>query len=446
MIRFFARHPTAAEPVDDCLPRGGLFSVGSLRRETFPDFTASELEIRIVYPGATAEEVEEGICQRVEDALDGVKFVLEMRSDAREGVGIVTVEMDDAGEFPAFKDDVESAIDAIDNSPSDAEDAVITQLNTTDLVIALLVAGDMTPSDLKAHCEALKLRLQQIEEVSLVEVKGFSDHQLRIELSAQALQRYGLSVADVAGIVGRQSVDIPTGSIQSREQDILVRFVEQRRSTQELEDLIILGAPGGAEVRLRDLGQITDRFELAEDKVTVRARRAGLLQIRKTSNQDTIRVADAVKEFVADERLRQPNVEILVTQDGSTLVNDRLQMLIKKRRARNAAGFPRHVDVLQHPSVILGRDESARVISRCFLLLASPRPDHQHDDDGRYAACTGLLMDDGIVIAENIASHRARGKSGMASCRRRRFGSRRWRALILCHHHFCAWATRLSLR
>ena len=413
MIGFFARHPTAANLLMIAFLAVGLFSVGSLRRETFPDFTASELEIRIVYPGATAEEVEEGICQRVEDALDGVKFVLEMRSDAREGVGIVTVEMDDAGEFPAFKDDVESAINAIDNFPSDAEDAVITQLNTTDLVIALLVAGDMTPSDLKAHCEALKLRLQQIDEVSLVEVKGFSDHQLRIELSAQALQRHGLSVADVAGIVGRQSVDIPSGSIQSREQDILVRFIEQRRSTQELEDLVILGAPGGADVRLRDLGQVTDRFELAEDKVTVSGRRAGLLQIRKTSNQDTIRVADAVKEFVADERLRQPNVTILVTQDGSTLVNDRLQMLIKNGVQGMLLVFLAmwmffnirlsFWVVMSLPVSFLGAffflphlDLTINMMTMVGMLLA-----------------LGLLMDDGIVIAENIASHRARGKSGM---------------------------------
>ena len=228
MIRFFAKHPTAANLLMLVFLAAGLFSVGSLRRETFPDFTASELEIRVAYPGTTAEEVEEGICQRIEDALDGVKFVLEMRSDAREGVGIVTVEMDAGGDFPTFKDDVESAINAIDSFPSDAEDAVITQLNTTDLVMALLISGEMTPSDLKAHCDDLKLRLQQIDEISMVEVQGFSDHQLRIELSADALRRHSLSVADVAGIVGRQSVDLPSGSIQSRDQDLIVRFVEQR--------------------------------------------------------------------------------------------------------------------------------------------------------------------------------------------------------------------------
>ncbi|MEO1615213.1 MAG: efflux RND transporter permease subunit [Planctomycetota bacterium] len=413
MISFFARHPTAANLLMFAFLAVGLLSIGSLRRETFPDFDSSELEIRVVYPGATAEEVEEGICQRVEDALDGVKFVLEMRSEAREGVGTVTIEMEEAGDFPSFKDEVDSAIASIDTFPDDAEEAVITQLNTTDLVIALLVSGGMSPSDLKAHCEDLKLRLQRVKEISLVEVKGFSDHQLRVELSSDALRRYNLSVADVAGIIGRQSVDLPSGSIQTREQDLLIRFVEQRRSTDELEDLIIFGSEGGTDVRLRDLGRVIDRFERNEEKVQVGGRRAGLLHVRKTSNQDTIRVADAVKAFVEEERLRQPNVEILITQDGSTLVNDRLKMLVKNGLQGMLLVFLAMWTffnirlsfwvVMSLPVSFLGAffflphlDLTINMMTMVGMLLA-----------------LGLLMDDGIVIAENIASHRERGKSGM---------------------------------
>ena len=413
MIRFFAKHPTAANLLMLGMLAAGLFTFRDLRRETFPDFTANELEIRVVYPGATAEEVEEAICQRIEDALDGVKFVLEMRSDAREGVGIVTVEMDEAGDFPMFKDDVDSAVAAIDDFPSDADDAVITQLNTTELVLALLISGRMTPSDLKAHCDDVKRRLQRLDQVSLVEVHGFSDHQLRVELSTDALRRHHLSVADVADIISRQSVDLPAGTIQSREQDILVRFVEQRRSPAELEDLIILGAEGGTDVRLRDLGRVTDRFELDEEKVLLHGQRAGVLHIRKTSNQDTIRVATAVKEFVADERLRQPNVEIRITQDGSTLVGGRLRMLVKNGLQGMLLVFfamwmffnvrLSFWVVMSLPVSFLGAffflphlDLTINMMTMVGMLLA-----------------LGLLMDDGIVIAENIASHRDRGKSGM---------------------------------
>ena len=279
--------------------------------------------------------------------------------------------------------------------------------------MALLISADMTPGDLKTYCEYFKERLQRLDEVSLVDVLGFSDHQLRIELDSDALRRHNLSATDVAAIIGRQSVDLPAGSIQSRDEDILVRFTEQRRTPAELEDLTVLGSPGGAELKLRDIARVVDLFELDEEKVMMGDKRAGLLHIQKTTNQDTIRVAQAVKQFVADEKLRQPNINILVTRDMSTLVSDRLQMLIKNGIQGSLLVFftlwiffnarLSFWVVMSLPVSFLGAfyflphlDLTINMMTMVGMLLA-----------------LGLLMDDGIVIAENIASHRARGKSGM---------------------------------
>ena len=144
MIRYFAKHPTAANLLMLILLAIGILSIRSLRRETFPDFMPFEVEIRVPYPGATAQEVEETVCQRLEDALDGVRFVKELRSEARESFGVVTVEMEDGADFTAFKDEIDTEVAAIDDFPDDVEDPIITQLHTTDLVMALLVSGPMT--------------------------------------------------------------------------------------------------------------------------------------------------------------------------------------------------------------------------------------------------------------------------------------------------------------
>ena len=151
----------------------GLLSLPTLRRETLPDFTPDEVEVRVIYPGASAEEVEEAICERVEDALDGIKYIEEVRSDAREGLSIVTVEMEDGGDFTTFKDDIDTELSAIDDFPVDAEEPIIRQLGTTDLVLAILVSGPMTVPHLKAYCEDLKRRLQQEPGISLVKIRGF---------------------------------------------------------------------------------------------------------------------------------------------------------------------------------------------------------------------------------------------------------------------------------
>ena len=161
MIAYFARHPTAANLLMLGFLAAGLLSIGKLRRETFPDFRPTEVEIRVRHPGATAEEVEESVCQRLEDALDGVRFVDEVRSDARQGLGIVTLRMLPRGNYQAFKDEIDTAVAAVDDFPAGSDVPIITQLHTTDLVLSVLVTGPMPPTHLKTYCEDLKRRLEQ---------------------------------------------------------------------------------------------------------------------------------------------------------------------------------------------------------------------------------------------------------------------------------------------
>ncbi|HHK42442.1 MAG TPA: efflux RND transporter permease subunit, partial [Planctomycetaceae bacterium] len=413
MIAFFARHPTAANLLMLVLLSAGILSIGRLRRETFPDFSPTEVEIRIVYPGATAEEVEEAVCRRVEDALDQVRYVRELRAEARDGVGIITVEMDADGTYQEFKDEIDTAVGAIDDLPEEAERPIVTHLHTVDPVLALLVTGPMSPPDLKAYCEDLKERLLREPDVALVAIEGFSDHELRIELREAALRRYRLNADQIADIVRRQNLDLPAGAIETRQGEIAIRFVEQRRRPEALEELIILGGEGGAEVRLGDVAEVVDVFERDEEKVVVDGRRAGLLNVYMTKNQDVLRVANAVKTFVERERARYPNVDLRITRDHSTLVRDRLVLLTENAWQGGLLvmlamwmffGFRLSFWVVMSlPTSFLGAmflmpylGLTVNMMTMVGLLLA-----------------LGLLMDDGIVIAENIATHVGRGDPPM---------------------------------
>ena len=418
MIAFFAKHPTAANLLMLALIAAGILSLKGIRRETFPEFQPREVEVRVPYPGATAEDVEEAICQRVEDAIDGVRFVEEVRSDARQNLGTVTVEMVEGGDWLAFKDEIDTAVAAIDDFPRRAEEPVVAELYTTDLVMTLLVSGAMPAGELKLYAEELKDRMQEVDEVSLVEIHGFSDHQLRVELDAAALVRHDLSPAGVADAIRRQSVDLPAGTVEASDREVLVRFVEERETPDTLGELVVLGSDDGAEIRLRDLGRIVDTFQQEEDKATLfepagedgRPRRAAIMEVRKTDSQDVIRVAAAVNEFLVRERKERPAVDIVVTQDTSALVKDRLGLLITNGWQGMILVFLAMWlffnaklsmwVVLSLPVSFLGAffflpqlDITINMLSMVGLLLG-----------------IGILMDDGIVIAENIASHHEQGK------------------------------------
>ena len=327
MIRFFAGHPTAANLLMALIMITGLLSLPGIVRETMPDFAPSEVEIRIPYPGATAEEVEAVVAQRVEDALDDVNYVHEIRSDSREGLSITVVEMSDDGNFQTFFNDIERGIGAIDDFPDDVEDPIVKELGRTDLVMGLLVSGPMSVPDLKAYSENLKDRMQEAG-LALIDIDGFSEHQLRVALSEPELRRTGLTVPMVADAIAAQSRDMPLGTIETRDLDILLRFDDQRRSPEELGNLVVWAGSEGAEIRLNEIADIDDLFEFEEQKIEMNGNRCALLNISKTEAEDTIQIAERAKAFIEAERQRHPQITFTASKDESLILTDRLNMLI----------------------------------------------------------------------------------------------------------------------
>ena len=416
MIRFFARHPTAANLFMIVFLFAGAMSVQSLRRETFPDYSEDKVEVRVVYAGATAEDVEDAICRRIEDAVDGVNYVAEVVSEARESVGVVVVEMEEGGDIRAFLEDIKTEVEAIDDFPDQAESPVVKELNRTDQVVSVAVGGPMSATDLKAYCEDLKERLKQEAGVSLVEIKGFSERQIRIEIPSETLMQYGVSMAEVADTIAGQSVDLPAGSLETRERDILVRFADERRTVEQFRDLVVVAGENGAEIRLGEIATIVDLFELAEQKYVFDGRRSGMLEIAKTKSEDTLDVFDAVESFVEKERrIAPPGVRLVLTQDISSIVRDRLSMLVKNGwQGLLLVFFTMWLFfslrlsfwvVMGLPVSFLGAfffmphmEYSLNMLTMVGLLIG-----------------LGLLMDDAIVIAENVSAHLEKGKSAFAA-------------------------------
>ena len=416
-IRAFTRHPTAANLLMLGLIVLGVIALPKMQRETFPEFGAHKVRITIVYPGASADQVEEAICVRVEDAISGVGFVEEVVAEAREGVGQVVVEMSEGGDEVEFLNELKTEVEAIDDFPERIEDPVLREEpDLGDKVIALAVSGPEDPAQLKAYCESLKRKLRQEPGISQVELKGFSDHHLRVHVRREALLQHSLSLEQLAQRIEAQSLSLPAGSIQSREGELLIRFDDERRSPQELADLVVVGAESGGELRLGDLGEVIDTFELDEDQVTFNGKRAGLLQIEKAQGEDVLRVFASVQAFKARvEESKPKGVELTLTEDMASNVQDRLDMLVTNGwqglllvfgtlALFFAVRFSFWV-ALGLPVSFLGAffffpliGYSINMITMVALLLA-----------------LGLLMDDAIVIAENVIAHRKRGKSPLAA-------------------------------
>ena len=159
MISWFARHQTAANLLMAAIMILGLVSLSGLQRETFPEIENDKVQISVIYKGATAGEVEDAICRRLEDALETITDLDEMRCEAREGIGTATALKLEGADMMRFLDDVNSEVDAIDDFPDQTEQPVIEELGRTDAVISIALSGPEDPLALKAYAEDLKDRL-----------------------------------------------------------------------------------------------------------------------------------------------------------------------------------------------------------------------------------------------------------------------------------------------
>ncbi|CCN45133.1 putative Acriflavin resistance protein [Vibrio nigripulchritudo MADA3029] len=412
MIRFFARHPTAANLLMLALLIIGLTSLPKLKRETFPEFSPPYIMAGVVYPGASPQEVEESLCVRMEDAVDGLANIEENRCEAIEGSARLILKLDERADIGRMLVDVQTQINSINDFPDEIESPVVREMDWNEPVVDVAITADTTWPELKAFAEQLKRTLKLDYGVSLVDVSGFSDHQYRVELDTIAIRQLGLSVGEIADQIGRQNVKLPSGNIETPDKNFLIRFDERRVTPEELSQIVVGSASNGSVIRLADIATITDRFELDEQKILFDGKPSAVLKISKNKADDALRIKDQVVKFVEDQRLIAPDgVTLELTNDMSSVLWDRLSMMLNngwqgiilvfatmwlffsfRYSFWVAAGLP--VAFLGGMFLMANLGLSINIMSLVGLLMA-----------------IGIMMDDAIVIAESIASHLDRGQS-----------------------------------
>ncbi len=307
----------------------GIFSAPTLLRETFPDYSPTEASINIAYRGASAADVEDAICLRISDALKSVNNLEELTCTAQDNIASANAKMKAGGNVSRFLDDVDSKINAITDFPANADDPVITQLFTTDLVLALAVNAKMSFADLEVYTNSLEKRLYKIDNIANVRVKGLSQRQWQVKISKEVLQQYGLSITDISNLIRQQNIDAPLGTINTDEQDIQLRYVNQSRSIDDLKNLVVFSGKTGAELTLGDIATISNSYDLDEEKIYFNSERALILEIHKNKDSDAINVMADITKFLETERLTYGDgVSLTITQDMTSIVEDRLKMLV----------------------------------------------------------------------------------------------------------------------
>jgi len=404
VIRWFAGHPTAANLLLVLFLAAGVMAAPGLKRETFPDFRPVEAEITITYRGAAAGDVEDAICRPLWDALQPVEGLGELVCSAQDNLARTVATMEAGADALRFVNDIRTEVSAIDDFPDDADLPIVRELHRTDVVASIAIAGELPARDLERYAADLQDRVADLPDVARVVMSGFGTRQIRIETPRAVLAQHGLTASGLAATIGAQSLDLPAGTLETPAADLRLRFTDERRSAAGLAALPVLTLPEGATLTLGEIATITEAFSPEEERVFLNGRRAVLLEVHKSLEADALRALDSLVDLVDVENAAlPPALRLEVVQDVTSIVRDRLFMLVKN----GVMGLILVVLVMSMffrpgfaiwaamglPVAVLGAFAAMALLGLSINMMTLVA----------LLMSIGIVMDDSIVISDSIA-------------------------------------------
>jgi multidrug efflux pump subunit AcrB len=389
---------------------GGFFMGSRIPQEVFPDFEMGLVRITVSYPGASPQEVEQGIILAIEEAIQGIEGIEEVQSRAGEGSGSVTVEMIEGEDIQKLAQDIRNEVDRIRSFPSEAEEPAVTILSRQRYVVSLALYGDQNETVLRNYAEVVRDRLLQDAQITQVELDGVPSLEISIDVPQRMLRTYGLTLTEVADRIARASVELPGGAIKTPAGDVLVRMRERRNFGYEFAQIPIITASDGTQVLLEDIATIRDGFEETDRHATYNGQPAIMIEVYRVGDQTPISVSDAVRRALPYLKAQLPEgLSIDLRNDRSDIFRQRLGLLIRNGLIGLGLVF-----------LLLAVFLEARLafwvslgipISFLGSLLFLPLVDVSINMVTMFAfiVTLGIVVDDAIVVGEIIYHHRQKG-------------------------------------
>ncbi|MCB1052021.1 MAG: efflux RND transporter permease subunit, partial [Acidobacteria bacterium] len=414
LIEWFTRNGVGANLLMALILAAGGLTMFRIKQEVFPEFSLDLITIQMKYLGAAPEEVEEAVCVRIEEAIQGLDGIKRIRSTSAEGFGNVVVELMLGADSARLLDDIKSRVDAIDTFPSETEKPIIRELTNRRQVIDVAISGNADEATFKELAERIRDELSARPGITAVEIANTRDYEIAIEVSESALRKYGLTFDQVARAVRNSSLDLPGGSLKTPGGEILIRTKGQAYRGKDFEAIEVMTRPDGSRVTIGDIAKVVDGFAETDRLARFDGQTSALVEVFRIGEQSALDIAGSVKSYLEEAKSWLPaGIKLSIWQDQSKVLKDRLSLLIRNGlqglvlvflilalflRFRLAfwvtAGIP--ISFMGTFWLMPYLDVSVNLISLFAFIVV-----------------LGIVVDDAIVVGENIYSHQNRHGNGL---------------------------------
>lgn len=412
LLSYFVRYPIWSNAVIAVFVVGGILAYFGIKKSFFPETPSRLVIISVAYPGAAPEEMEEGVVLKIEEALNGIVGVDQITSVSSENSAMVNVEGKQGYDPDLLLTDVKNAVDRINSFPVDAEKPVVYLQRNLGRAITLVLTGNAEIFTLKSIAENIEDDFLAQEFISQVTVSGFPSREISIEVSEDQLLRYNLTMDEVARAVRINNTNVTGGAIRGTDEEILIRADAKGYTPEALETIVLRTNPDGTRIFLKDIvDNITERFAESPDKTLFNGQNAISINVQKLVEEDIMEITDWVKGYVGEFNERPDGLKLVVTNDQSESLMERLDLLVNNGMVGLflvliALGFFLNLRLSFWvawgiPFSFLGMFCVALLIGITINMISL----------FGMILVIGILVDDGIVVGENIFTHMEKGKS-----------------------------------
>ena len=412
IIAYFVRYTKAVNILVMFFIVFGISGVIALKSSFFPLIDSKFISINAIYPGASPQEVEEGVIYKIEENLKGIPGIIRVTSTSRENSGSILVETDESFELNAILFEVKNAVDKVPSFPADLEPIVITKIEEQQpTVIFSLTGKNIDLKSLKNISKNIEKDIRNIEGISQVSLSGFPDEEIEISLTEADLIKYNLSFEEVLRSVSNTNILSTGGNIKTDKEEFLIRASNKNYYANEIHNIIIRSSPDGKKIRLSDVAKIRDQFSETPLSSTVNNDTAIILTVTSTNNEDMMDSAEKINQYIEEFNTINADLKLTALKDYSIALRQRTNLLLEN------GGLGIFL-VLIFLSLFLNIRLAFWVafglpISFLGMLIFAGEFDITINLMSLFGMIVviGILVDDGIVIAENIFRHYEQGKS-----------------------------------
>ncbi len=297
----------------------GVISMLRLPREEFPAVEFGRVLVITVYPGVSAEEIEQLVTNKVETELADLPNLDNIQGYSEEGRSTVSVAFDTSVDSEEAYDIVSREMGKITDLPDDAIDPIVVRLSMRELnpIAQVVIGGDFTPLAMRELADDLKDGILRVNNVSKVELVGAREHQIWVDVDQARIDAYGLSLSDVSQVLQGRNLNIPGGTAKYGKSEFLVRTLGQFNSTEEIGRMIVTSDASGRAIRISDVATVRDTLSKTQTKAKLNGKEGISIFIYKQGDGNIIKVMEDVRAYITEFEKTHPGSQISVRNDGS---------------------------------------------------------------------------------------------------------------------------------